>query len=89
LDRDTISRQVYGFSRILPMVHRRFFEDIKFDHGIEEEKKEVVWTNKCTESFQRIKGIFMTMSLLKFPDMDKEFLVCTHASKEGLGGVLM
>lgn len=31
----------------------------------------------------------MTTSILKFPDMDKEFLVCTDTSKEGLGRVLM
>jgi hypothetical protein len=29
------------------------------------------------------------MPILKVPDMDKEFLVCTDALKEGLGGVLM
>jgi hypothetical protein len=28
-------------------------------------------------------------SILKVPDMDRNFLVCTDASKEGLGGVLM
>ena len=27
--------------------------------------------------------------LLKFPDMDEDFLVCIDSSKEGLGGVLM
>jgi hypothetical protein len=30
-----------------------------------------------------------TTPILKVPDMDTDFLVCTHASKEGLGGVLM
>jgi hypothetical protein len=29
------------------------------------------------------------MLILKFPDMDKEFLVCTNASKDGLGRLLM
>jgi hypothetical protein len=28
-------------------------------------------------------------SILKVPDMDADFLVCTNASKEGLRGVLM
>ena len=31
----------------------------------------------------------MTIPILKFPNMEKEFLVCTNASKEVLGGVLM
>jgi hypothetical protein len=31
----------------------------------------------------------MTTSILKVPDMDEDFLVCTEKSKEGLGEVLM
>ena len=31
----------------------------------------------------------MIALILKVPDMDKEFLVCMDASKEGLGRVLM
>jgi hypothetical protein len=30
-----------------------------------------------------------TTSILKVPDMHVDFLVCTDASKEGLGGDLM
>jgi hypothetical protein len=30
-----------------------------------------------------------TTPILKVPDMDEDFLVCTDTSKEGLGGVLM
>ena len=30
-----------------------------------------------------------TIPILKVPNMDVDFLVCTDASKEGLGGVLM
>jgi hypothetical protein len=37
----TRSMQLYGFSRILPMIRRRFFEDRKSDHRIAEEKQEV------------------------------------------------
>jgi hypothetical protein len=85
----TRSMQLYGFSRILMMLHRRFFEYSKSDHGIAEEKQEVVWIDKCMESFQRIKGLLTTTPILKFPDMDKELLVCIDASKEVLGRVLM
>ena len=31
----------------------------------------------------------MTTPILKVPDMDEDFLVCTDTSKEGLGIVLM
>jgi hypothetical protein len=33
--------------------------------------------------------LLTTKPILKVPDMDKDFLVCTDASKEGLGRVLM
>jgi hypothetical protein len=41
------------------------------------------------ESFQNIKDLLTTTPIMKVRDMDKEFLVCTDASKEGLGRVLM
>jgi hypothetical protein len=51
--------------------------------------KKFVWTKKCTEELQRLKELLTTTPILKVPDMDVDFLVCTDASKEGLGGVLM
>jgi hypothetical protein len=36
-----------------------------------------------------LKELLTTVSILKFPNMDKELLVCMDTSKEGLGGVLM
>jgi hypothetical protein len=80
---------IYGLSRILLTIHRRFFKDSKSDHGITEEKQEVCMDEKCAEAFQRIKELLTTTPILKVPNMDKEFLVCTDASKEGLGRVLM
>jgi hypothetical protein len=41
------------------------------------------------EEFQRLKELLTTTPILKVPDMDVDFLVCTDTSKEGLGGVLM
>jgi hypothetical protein len=41
------------------------------------------------ESFQMLKDILTTMPILKFPDMDEEFLVCKDTSKEGLVRVLI
>jgi hypothetical protein len=41
------------------------------------------------EEFQKLKELLTTTPILKVPDMDKEFLVCTDASMKGLGGVLM
>jgi hypothetical protein len=56
---------------------------------LQKKNQKFVWTEKCTEAFRRLKELLTTTPILKVPDMDADFLVCTDASKEGLGGVLM
>jgi hypothetical protein len=56
---------------------------------LEKKNKKFVWIEKCTEAFQRLEKLLTTTPILKVPDIDADFLVCTDASKEGLGGVLM
>jgi hypothetical protein len=41
------------------------------------------------EAFRRLKDLLTKTSILKVPNMDEGFLVCTDESKEGLGGFLM
>ena len=55
----------------------------------DEETKEFVWTEECAEAFRRLKVLLTTVSILKVPDKDAKFLVCTDASKECLGRVLL
>jgi hypothetical protein len=73
--------------------YRRFIEGFsKIENPITEllkKNNKFVWTEKCVEAFQRLKYMLTTTSILKVSDMNKDFLVCTDASKEGLGGVLM
>jgi hypothetical protein len=73
--------------------YQRFFEGIsKIPNPITELQKKnnkFFWTEKCVEEFWRPKDFLTTTPILKVPDMDMDFLVCTDASKEGLGGVLM
>jgi hypothetical protein len=56
---------------------------------LQKKNKKFVWTEKCMEAFGRLKELLTTTPILKVPDMDADFLVCTDASKEGLGRVLM
>jgi hypothetical protein len=56
---------------------------------LQKKNKKFVWNEKCTKSFQRLKFFLKTTPILKVPNMDKEFLVCTDAYKEGLGRVLV
>jgi hypothetical protein len=71
-------RFVEGFSKIASPIME-----------LQKKNKKFVWIEKCMEEFQRLKKLLTTTPILKVPDMDMDFLVCTDASKEGLGRVLM
>jgi len=69
---------IEGFSKIANLITELYKMNKKF-----------VWTEKCAKSFLRLKELLTTTPILKVPDTDVDFLVCTNASKEGLGRVLM
>ena len=71
-------RFVEGFSKIASPITE-----------LQKKNKKFIWIERCEEAFGKLKQLLMTAPVLKVPDMDKDFLVCTDASKEGLGGVLM
>ena len=47
------------------------------------------WTNDQEESFKILKRKLINSPILKFPCFEKEFIIRTDASYEGLGGVLL
>jgi hypothetical protein len=73
--------------------YRRFIEGFSNIENLitklQKKNKKFVWTEKCTEAFWRMKELLMTSLILKVPNMDVDFLVCTDASKKGLGRILM
>jgi hypothetical protein len=75
----------------LERYYRQFVDEFsKITNLITELQKKntkFVGTEKCVEAFQRIKDLLTTTPILKVPDMNAEFLVCTYAFKEGLGDV--
>ena len=54
------------------------------------QKKSVrfIWSQQCQDSFDKLKYLLKTTPILKIVDPNKDFVVCTNASKERLGGVL-
>ena len=48
-----------------------------------------MWTQECEERFQSLKHLLTHAPVLKIIDPENDFLMCTYAYKEGLGGVLM
>ena len=53
-------------------------------------KKEVPfdWTESCQESFVRLKELLTTSPILVLPDFQRDFMLETDASGQGLGAIL-
>jgi hypothetical protein len=71
------SRFIAGFSRIVHPITSLQRKGVKFQ-----------WTKEYEKSFQQLKQLLTSAPILKIADPDEEFVVCTEACKEGLGGVL-
>jgi len=50
---------------------------------------EFLWGNEQQESFEELKKRLITAPILVMPDYNKQFLIRTDASKDGVGGVLI
>jgi hypothetical protein len=72
--------------------YRRFIAGFsKIAHPItslQRKGKQFHWTEGCEESFQRLKQLLTSAPILRIADPNADFIVCTDACKEGLGGVL-
>nr|KUM51077.1 hypothetical protein ABT39_MTgene923 [Picea glauca] len=69
---------VEGFSQIASPITALQRTGVRFE-----------WTKECEEAFIKLKHRLTSAPILRVPDMDKDFHVCTDASGEGLGAVLM
>jgi hypothetical protein len=48
-----------------------------------------VWSIECEEIFQQLKHLLANALVLGIVDLDKDYIVCIVACKEGLDGVIM
>ncbi|KAG8499167.1 hypothetical protein CXB51_005608 [Gossypium anomalum] len=71
-------RFVEGFSMIATPLTRLLRKDIKFE-----------WTEKCQQSFDKLKTLLTKAPVLVQPEPGKEFVIYSDASMNGLGCVLM
>jgi hypothetical protein len=73
--------------------YRRFIKDFSKIGcpitALQRKGKKFLWTQQCEERFQTLKHLLTHAPMLKITDPEADFLVCTDACKEGLGGVLM
>jgi hypothetical protein len=71
-------RFIAGFSKIVHPITSLQKKEIKFE-----------WTSKCEENFNLLKELLTSVSILNIVEPNESFVVCTDASKEGIGGVLL
>ncbi|KAA3461483.1 DNA/RNA polymerases superfamily protein [Gossypium australe] len=69
---------VRGFSMIVTPMMRLLQKDVKFK-----------WTEKCQQSFEKLKALLTEAPVLVQSEPGKEFVVYSDASLNGLGCVLM
>jgi hypothetical protein len=68
---------IEGFSKISCPITSLQRKGVKFQ-----------WTLDCEKNFQHLKQLLTSSPILRIADPNEDFIVCTYACKEGLGGVL-
>ena len=51
--------------------------------------QEYIWTPDCNDAFEDIRQYLLSDPILIYPDFEKEFIVRTDASTQGIGAVLL
>ena len=67
---------IESFSQIANMITSLQNKGVKF-----------IWNQKCEYTIKLLKELLTCAPILQIMDLDKEYVVCTAASLEGLGGV--
>ena len=57
--------------------------------SLQKKGKKYEWTKKCDRAFQELKRALTSAPILAVPDPSADFVVCTDASLDGIGAVLM
>ena len=69
---------IEGFSKIAKPITNLQCKGVKYE-----------WTEECDKAFSKLKRLLTSAPILRVLNMDKDFTVCTDASKHGLGAILM
>ncbi|GBO18284.1 Retrovirus-related Pol polyprotein from transposon 297 [Araneus ventricosus] len=67
---------------------KNFFTIARPLHKLTEAKSNFNWTEECEKSFNSLKQALTSSPILTYPRTDKDFILDTDASNEGIGAVL-
>ena len=71
------SRFIPGYAKIAQPLHKLTRKDTEFH-----------WTSECQDAFEELKQKLTTAPVLAYPSFDKDFILETDASIQGIGAVL-
>jgi hypothetical protein len=71
-------RFVEGFSKIAKPITSLKRKGVRYE-----------WTEESDSAFIKFKRLLTNVPILRVSDMEKDFTVCTNASRQGLGAMLM
>lgn len=55
----------------------------------DKKNKKLLWTEKCETALNRVKQAFASEPILRLPNTDQPFILCTDASSVGIGACLL
>ena len=81
-------RSVMGITSYYRKFIEGFLKIVNPITSLEKKGKSIVWDLKCEEWFNKLKVLLTTALILKIADPNNDFVLCTDACNEGLGGIL-
>jgi len=75
-------------SEILYIIFIDFFSKVTHLITLLQKGKKFEWISKCEEIFHHLNELLTSAPILKVVDPKEDFVLCTDACKEGIGGVL-
>jgi hypothetical protein len=57
-------------------------------HQLTQKERKWDWTEECEHAFHHLKHLLTTAPVLAYPQFDRQFILDTDASQEGIGAVL-
>ena len=67
-----------------------FFHNCRtIDKFTQEENEEFIWSERCQQSFDKLKAVLISVPVLKAPNFNYRFKLAVDASDIGAGSVLL
>ena len=83
---------MFDLSWALPVItggSLKVFQGLQPITSLKKKGKKFDWNHNCEESYKNLKTLLTSAPILRIADPNnKEFVLCTDACNDGLGGVL-